>query len=463
MVLCVQLLAMARYELLLFAAVGLFLGGLDELAIDLLWMARWLWRRITVYSRHPRASMATLPTSPQPGAMAVFIPAWDEAAVIGPMLGHALAQWQGEDCILFVGCYPNDAATLNIVADIAFADARVLPVITDRDGPTTKAHCLNALWRAMRRHERANAMGFKGVVLHDAEDVVHADELRLFDYLLDRFALVQTPVLPLPDPTSRWVGGHYLDEFAESHTRAMIVREALGAALPSAGVGCAFSRDVMGRIAERMDGAPFDAQSLTEDYELGMRVRELGGVGVMVHIRDAAGGLVCTREYFPTTLPDAVRQKTRWTIGISLAGWDRIGWSGGAMERWMRLRDRRAPLAAMVLTAAYLGAILQTVLTVAARFGLPGSAINDPLLAGLIAVTFPLLIWRLVWRVAFVAFHYGWIEGVRAVPRAFLGNIIAIMAAWRAMAIYLRMWRGEPPRWDKTRHRFPDMRHGEAA
>ncbi len=36
-------------------------------------------------------------------------------------------------------------------------------------------------------------------------------------------------------------------------------------------------------------------------------------------------------------------------VGISLAGWDRMGWHGGPAEWWMRIRDRRATLAALVL------------------------------------------------------------------------------------------------------------------
>jgi hypothetical protein len=36
-------------------------------------------------------------------------------------------------------------------------------------------------------------------VLHDGEDVVHSAELRVLDCLIQRFDLVQLPVLPLID------------------------------------------------------------------------------------------------------------------------------------------------------------------------------------------------------------------------------------------------------------------------
>jgi adsorption protein B len=38
------------------------------------------------------------------------------------------------------------------------------------------------------------------------------------------------------------------------------------------------------------------------------------------------------------------------------------------------------------------------------------------------------------------------------VPRLVVGNLIAILAVWRALAIHSR---GGPRRWEKTRHIFP--------
>jgi adsorption protein B len=130
-------------------------------------------------------------------------------------------------------------------------------------GPTTKADCLNRLWERLLEDEAAEGVRAKAVVLHDAEDVVHSAELRVFDQLIERFDLVQLPVLPLLDKGSRWIAGHYADEFAEAHGKEMLVRQWLGAGLPSAGVGCAFSRSILDRIAQQSGGRPFDAASLT--------------------------------------------------------------------------------------------------------------------------------------------------------------------------------------------------------
>lgn len=459
----VEVLAAIRGELLLFAGVGLLIGGLDDLVIDILYGVRRIWRGLTVYSRHSRMTVDTLPAPSRPGTMAVLIPAWDEGAVIGPMLRNCLTVWANDAHVhIFVGVYPNDRATRDAVMEVAELSDRISVVVNAHAGPTTKADCLNSLWRAVLRREAAEGKAVKAIVLHDAEDIVHPDALRLMSVMVERFALVQLPVLPLATTASRWVAGHYCDEFAEAHAKALMVREALGAAVPSAGVGCAIARETIAAIAERRGGAPFDPDSLTEDYELGLGIGERGGRGVIVRMRDRTGGLVATREHFPDTLNAAIRQKARWTVGIALAGWDRLGWSRRPAEFWMRLRDRRVVLAAIVLFAAYLGMMLGAALA-AIEWLVPGTVPPPaPGVVGLLNVTALLLLWRLAVRALFAGHAYGWREGLRAVPRILVGNIIAMLAARRAIVIYYRLWRGAPLVWDKTRHRFPDLSAGFA-
>jgi adsorption protein B len=214
------LLAGVHRECLIFAIVGLALGGIDDLAIDIIYLCRRGWRNVMVYSRHRRMTTASLPRSPQPGGIAIFVPAWREADVIGDMLRHALASWGDADYRLFVGVYPNDPATIDAVARAAAGHAQVVMGVNERPGPSTKADCLNVLWRAMRREEARSGAPFKAVVLHDAEDVVHPDEIKIYDYMIDRFDLVQLPVLPVPGGGGWWsraIANHYGDEFAEPH------------------------------------------------------------------------------------------------------------------------------------------------------------------------------------------------------------------------------------------------------
>jgi adsorption protein B len=436
-------------EAALFAATGFVVLGLSDLAVDLLWFAQ----RIRAPGRGPR--IADLPPPARPGRLAIFVPAWDEAAVIGDMLRGAVSAWRDCDWRLYVGTYRNDPATAAAAAAVASAEPRVRVVTGGDPGPTTKADCLNRLWLALLADEAAEGRRAKAVVLHDAEDVVHPAELRLFDGLIERFDFVQLPVLPLIHPHSRWLGGHYADEFAESHAKEMVVRGALGAGLPSAGVGCAFAREALGRLASDRGGLPFDADSLTEDYELGLRLADSGGRRAFIRIADEDGGLVATREYFPGTLDAAVRQKARWMTGIALSGWDRLGWSGGLAERWMRLRDRQSLLAAVLLFAGYLALGLWLVLKGWQGAGGEGPAPLPALLSALVTVNLALLGWRLAVRAAFAAAAYGWSEGLRSVPRMAVGNLVAMLAAAAALSRYRALRRGGRPRWDKTAHIFP--------
>jgi adsorption protein B len=66
----------------------------------------------------------------------------------------------------------------------------------DRDGPTTKADCLNCLYAALETDERRSGMRFRMVLLQDAEDMVDPAALGLLDAALAHADFVQLPVLP---------------------------------------------------------------------------------------------------------------------------------------------------------------------------------------------------------------------------------------------------------------------------
>jgi bacteriophage N4 adsorption protein B len=460
-----SLLSAWQHELLLFSAIWFLIGAIDDLAVDGLWALNRIGRWLSRYRSAPPMRAADLPRPAHPGLIAVFIAAWREEAVIGDMLRRCRNAWESgpTDFRIYVGCYPNDFASVTVVLRASQSSQHIRLVLCDHPGPTTKADCLNRLWRALVADELANGFKAKAVLLHDAEDMVHADEIRVFDYLIERATAVQLPVIPEQVGGSAWISGHYCDEFAEAHGKALVVREAIGAALPLAGVGCAIARNHIGRIALENGGMPFDASSLTEDYELGLGVTGPATRAIFARIADSTGQLVATRACFPDTLSGAVRQKARWMTGIALAGWDRLGWDGGVAEGWMRLRDRRAVLAAIVLMAAYACIVLTAALVLAERAGFYVSPAFDPLLIALLWVNALLLLWRLTVRAAFVWRLYGWRQALLSAPRTIIANIIAIMAARRACTAYLRHMFGRTLRWEKTSHsHFPDAQSRSA-
>lgn len=442
-------LALVEHELLLFAGIFFLIGLVDELLVDLVWA----WLRLSGRTRTLRIHRDNHRGAELAGPAALFIPAWQEDRVLATTIAHALAAWPQDTLRLYVGCYRNDASTAEAVLVGTRADGRVRLVVHDRDGPTTKADCLNRLYAAMEVDEQRRGMRFRMVLQHDAEDMVDSAALALLDAALERADFVQLPVLPQPQPASRWIGSHYCEEFAEAHAKAMVVRGKVGAGLPAAGVGCAFSRSVLGVIAEEMRGAgPFSVDSLTEDYELGLKIKVAGGTAWFLRARGEDGRLVATRACFPPKMSQAVRQKARWIHGISLQGWDRLGWGGGLAERWMRLRDRRGPFAALVLFAAYVLLVLSGLLWLSELLGFGRPWAPSGILLAVLWANLASFAWRALVRFAFTTREYGWREGLRAVLRIPSANVIAIMAGRRAFAAYVASLLGARPRWEKTAH-----------
>jgi len=199
-------------------------------------------------------------------------------------------------------------------------------------------------------------------------------------------------------------------------------------------------------------GAPFSIESLTEDYELGLRIEESGGRSRFLRARGGDGQLVATRACFPAKLDLAVRQKARWIHGIALQSWDRLGWTGGIAETWMRLRDRRGPLTSLVLFCAYLVLFLGAVLWGAGWLGFEVPWEPDGLLLVLLWANLASFVWRSALRFAFTAREYGFGEGLLALLRLPHANVIAILAGRRALFAYVRTLLGAEATWDKTFH-----------
>ena len=446
-----QWLQLIEHELLLFAAFWFVVGLVDEFAIDL----SFFWLKLAGGMRTPHLP-AGYGAAPLAGRAAVLIPTWQEAPVIATTLAHALSAWPQAELRIYVGCYRNDLATIAAAIGGVGQDPRVRLVIHDRIGPTTKADCLNRLYHALSVDEARSGEDFRSVILHDAEDMVHPAALAAIDTALFAADFVQLPVRPELQNTSRWIAGHYADEFAEAHAKLLVVRDAIGAALPAAGVGCGFARGALAALAARRnaegEAGPFAAECLTEDYELGLLISQHGRRSSFLRLRDAGGQLVATRSYFPAKLGQAVRQKTRWVHGIAFQSWDRLGWTGGPVDLWMALRDRRGPLTALVLAAAYALLVIDAVLLAAYLAGWQPAYVLSPIVKYMLLVSSAGFVWRVAMRFAFTAREYGLAEGFWAVARIPVSNIIAIMSGRQALAAYLRTLRGGRVIWDKTAH-----------
>ncbi|HEV2079579.1 MAG TPA: hypothetical protein VGR19_06750 [Allosphingosinicella sp.] len=75
--------------------------------------------------------------------------------------------------------------------------------------------------------------------------------------------------------------------------------------------------------------------------------------------------------------------------------------------------------------------------------------ISEALLVVLL-INLGMLVWRLAMRFGLVTYAYGWREGLRSIPRVAVGNAIAMLAAWRAIARYRSLRKGGRAKWYKT-------------
>jgi bacteriophage N4 adsorption protein B len=444
-------------------AVAMALSGIDDLFVDTLFALRLLQRR---QWRKQHLTVADVTNTQTPGHIAVLIPAWDESDVITDMLMTTLERWQDDTQVrLFVGWYINDKATGRAIAQLAATDPRIIPVIVPHNGPTTKADCLNHMWGAANQYATDQQKIWLAFLLHDAEDLVCRNELDMLRHMIVRRgkALVQFPVIPVPVPGSPFISGHYLDEFAESHAKDMVVREWMGAPIPAAGVGCAFAAQALQNVATARGGLPFNNDSLTEDYELGLMVSSNAPSAFVRIATNPHDKLVGTRGHFPEHFWRAVRQKSRWLTGITLSGWDRIGWTGNFFHRYWLARDRKALFTFYINASAYFIVTFYVLLWIWQRLDknalhFPRSEypawINTALLFNLV-----LLGWRLVVRATFVWRLSGWQQALLSVPRALVSNIINICAACHAIWHFVRAsCQRQSLTWNKTSHRFPVRR-----
>jgi adsorption protein B len=439
-----------------FVAGGILVNEIDEFHMDAQYVLRGLFRPATW-----RMGPGELEGGRK--RIAILVPAWKEDEVIEEMLEHNLRtlDYEHELYHFFCGTYPNDVETQIKVDAVAARFPNVHRVTVPNPGPTSKADCLNAVYLDIVREEERTGQRFDILLMHDAEDVIHPQSLRLYASLIPKHEFVQTPVFSLPLSVSRVVASTYIDEFAEHHLKEMRVREAIGGLVPSAGVGSAFARDAFDEIALAHNKQPFNVESLTEDYEIGLKFRL---ANKRVHfacnelVRDGAREYIATREYFPSGFRASIRQRSRWILGITLQTWAQVGWKGSLPVLYCLFRDRKALWTNAFVATAYaliLYVALRGTVSYAMNDGTASFFANDAALAWLLAFNLSNALWRAAVKTWFVGSLYGPVQALVSVPRLVVGNIIGILATARAVGQYTRhRVTGKPLRWLKTSHVF---------
>ncbi len=453
--------------------VAFTIGGLNDFFIDLYYWGRQLYRRI--FKRNlikPLTLDQLLKVEEKP--LAMLIPAWQEAGVIKKMLLNTLNTIDYRNYFIFVGVYPNDPDTQAEVDQVSEAYPQVIKIVNSKPGPTTKAENLNEIYRGLCHFEEQTGLKFELVVLSDAEDIHHPLSFKLFNYLMPRFEMIQIPIIPLEMPWHSFVGGVYMDEFAEMHLKELIVREKIARILPSAGTSTAFWRDSLRRLEVAGNGQVFNPATLTEDYEIGIRLGKLGLPQIMLiqwveRVITTKGKarpkkvkeLVATRAFFLTEFRKAMRQRARWVYGIAWQGLKNIGWDRNLKISYTLLRDRLAFFTNFLYMFGYL--LLIYLLTVFAvrifrpDFVVPPLVRPEEVWWKLALVVLFFLVWRIFMRFVFVSKVYGLAQAALTPIRIVVGNVLNFASSMLALLWLIRaVSTRREQTWIKTEHEFPE-------
>ena len=334
------------------------------------------------------------------------------------------------------------------------------------------------MYQGIKLFEEEHKLEFAAFVIDDSEDLVHPLALKFYNYLVPRKDMIQLVVLPLDTKWRNFTQGHYIDEFSEMHYKNLVVREFLSHSLPSAGVGCAFSRRAIKVIASLSKNELFNVNSLTEDYDIGIRLKSFGLNAVFAKKtidRVAAKQSLLTRKWkqvrvkefianrgpFPKKFWDSVRQKSRWIAGICLQGWSNLGWQGDLSTKYMLFRDRKSLITSYVNMLGYL--VVWGILIYWLWLYLAPEAYHYPPLVErgtwlwyIILVDTFFMFLRIYTRFLCVFNFYGLGQALVSIPRFFWANIINFFACSRAIYLYVHyLVTGIIIAWDKTAHVYP--------
>lgn len=457
----------------LIIALCFVIFGIDDLIWDISSIIRNI--RSGEPARLPFEQLDAIP----PKLLAVMIAAWHEENVIEAVIDNMISSLQYSRAMyhVFIGVYPNDEPTVEVVRKLTQKYENVHIVINMRPGPTCKADNVNNIIRYIKEFEQKYQWRFSSVTIHDAEDVVHPYELKLTNYLLDTYNVLQFPVIPLQKmPVLKNIFksmtiGTYGDEFAENHYRTMSSREANSAIVPSAGTGFVISH----KILDTYGNEPiFPEDTLTEDYKLSLILAKKGfnthfvleKVPRLMDNHTVRWDYVATRSFFPDTFAAAVRQKTRWIYGITMQSVklsemfkaSKLGLAG----RYSLYKDFKAKYSNMIILPGYLVFIyfLMSLFT-SLPYMYPRNSFSYLLC---VVITF-MMVFRQIMRAVAISNFYGFKSMAVAcllppvMPiRLVWGNIINMTATYKAWKLFFKgtgtKRKKKKVAWNKTDHTF---------
>jgi adsorption protein B len=158
---------------------------------------------------------------------------------------------------------------------------------------------------------------------------------------------------------------------------------------------------------------------------------------------------VATREFFPQKWIAAMRQRTRWVMGIALQTWERHGWKGTPGEVYWLWRDRKGLLANPISLLANIVFVYGLLTAIWHR--------TSALSAELCWATLTIQCVRIVVRMGCVARIYGTVFSLGVPIRVLYANALNATATCNALWKYASARvQHRPLKWVKTDHSYPN-------
>jgi cellulose synthase/poly-beta-1,6-N-acetylglucosamine synthase-like glycosyltransferase len=262
-----------------------------------LYLMLYTWDQIDAYT-NAQAPARFLP--PQK-SFTVLLPARHEEAVIQSTIEQVVhARYPLSLLEVIVICSADDMGTIGKaqqkIQELRKRGVRGVRVLAFRDGPINKPHGLNVGLRTS---------GNEVVTIFDAEDDIHPDIFNVVNTLMlsEQINVVQCGV-QLMDYQSKWYSALNVLEYFFWFKSRLHYHAHLGS-VPLGGNTVFFARTVL----ERIGG--WDEHNLTEDADIGIRASCLGE-----RIRVVYDDRYVTREETPPSLPQFIKQRTRWSQGF---------------------------------------------------------------------------------------------------------------------------------------------------
>lgn len=467
------------FFLLTASAIIYLISGLDDLFFDVFYWCRYVF--LFFNNNLPKPVIYSLLAQLPEQRIAVMLPCWHEAGVIEEMLRVNIHSIDYMNYDIFIGLYPNDPHTIASVQRMAASISHINPVIGIKPGPTTKADNLNTIFSYIRTFEKENNIKYDIFLLQDAEDIIHPVSFKLYNSYVPKYHMVQTPVFPLDVSLKELLHWTYAAEFSEVHTKEIIVREIIQSLVPSAGVGTAFSRYSLELLSGENQGLPFELSTVTEDYStaFNLRLHKLKPKFVLeyywrtiIHKRFFFFGaprarrvkdFIATRELFPQQYMKAIRQRSRWILGIALQEWSKHGWLGNFTTKYTLIHDRKALITYVNAGLMFIIVPFWILYTYFILYYPIYPTLQDrfeanPWVWKVIIADTLLMLQRVLERGIALFRVYGFWPMLLSPVLVFYGNIVNIHSLFRAYWLFwfsARKHKSAEIRWDKTDHSFP--------